>query len=93
MRDLLAAGELFEVLEHDHPAFGWYLSFDDELAHDHDDALDALVADLGGLPWVDRAHREDREVVLVAAAQPGDATVGRRLAVFLDEWFAARFAG
>lgn len=81
---LLAAGELFEVLEHDHPTFGWYLAFDDELAYAHDAALDALVADLTGLEWVARAHREDREVVLVAPARPDDATVGQLLAVFLE---------
>jgi hypothetical protein len=90
--DLLEAGELFEVLQDDHPTFGWYLVFDDELAHAHDGALDAFVADLGTLPDVAAVHREDREVVLVAAAEPGDATVGVRLAVFLDGWFRARFA-
>lgn len=91
MAGLLAAGELFEVLEHDHPEFGWYLSFDDEFAHAHDPALDALVADLAGLAWVGRAHREDREVVLVAAVDPDDAGVGRQLEEVCGSWLAARF--
>ena len=89
--DLLDAGELFEVLRHDHPTYGWYLAFDDELAHAHSDALDRLVADLSELPGVDRALREDREVVLVAAAEPADVAVGARLAAFLDGWFRAGF--
>lgn len=92
MIDLLETGDLFEVLEHDHPTYGWYLTFDDELAHAHSDALDALVADLCELPWVDRAVREDREVVLVAAANRSDVTVGARLVAFLDGRFRARFA-
>lgn len=89
--DLLETGELFEVLEHDHPTYGWYLVFDDELAHAHNDALDGLVGDLSELPGVDRAVREDREVVLVAAVDPADVRIGARLAAFLDGWFRASF--
>jgi hypothetical protein len=89
--DLLETGELFEVLEHDHATYGWYLVFDDGLARAHSEALDGLVGDLSELPGVDRAVREDREVVLVAAVDPADVTVGPRLAAFLDGWFRASF--
>jgi hypothetical protein len=90
--ELLETGELFEVLEHDHLTYGWYLVFDDELAHANSDALDGLVRDLSELPEVARAVREDREVVLVAAVKPTDATIGARLAAFLDAWFRAEFS-
>lgn len=89
--DLLEIGELFEVLEHDHPTYGWYLVFDGELAHAHNHALDGLVGDLSELPEVGRAVREDREVVLVAPVDPADVTIGARLAAFLDGWFRASF--
>jgi hypothetical protein len=88
--DLLETGELFEVLEHDHPTYGWYLAFDDEPSHAHSDALDGLDADLSELAGVDMAVRGSR-VVLVAAVEPTDATVGARLAAFLDGWFRVRF--
>jgi hypothetical protein len=88
--ELLETGELFEVLEHDHPTYGWYLVFDDEVAHAHSHALDDLVGELSELPGVDRAVREDREVVLVAAVNPADFTLRARLAAFVDGWFRAR---
>lgn len=67
-RDLLDEGNLFEVLEHDHPEFQHYVSFDDEIAHEYDDAIDRLVDEVAVLPGVSRAVREDREVLLVGGS-------------------------
>lgn len=82
--ELLGAGALFEVLDHDHPDFPFYVSFDDEVAHEYDDAIDRLVEEVIGLTLVVRAVREDREVVLVGG------TIGRpALEVWLTDWWHA----
>lgn len=63
--ELLENGDLFEVLEHDHPEFNLYVVFDDEVAHEYDEALDRIAEEVAELPDVVRAVREDREVILV----------------------------
>lgn len=78
-RELLDNGDLFEVLENDHPAFHLYVSLDDEIAHEYDDAIDRLVDELAELPDVAHAVREDREVLLVGGS------IGRTA---LDAWLA-----
>jgi hypothetical protein len=77
--ELLEDGDLFEVLEHDHPEFSLYVSFDDEIATEYDNALDRLVDEVAEVPDVVRAVREDREVILVG---------GRISAPALEEWLA-----
>lgn len=76
---LLDEGELFEVLDHDHPEFRWYISLDDEVAHEHDAAIDQLVRDLKTAPGVTAVVREDREVILVG---------GEADAAALEAWVA-----
>lgn len=75
---------VFEVSAYDHPVFRWYVSVDDEIAHDHDAALDALVAELSGSPEVGSAVREDREVLLVAGTLDRDRLIG-----LLEGWWRA----
>lgn len=87
-RDLLDEGDLFEVLEHDHPEFQHYVSFDDEIATEYDDAVDALVDALLALPEVDRAVREDREVLLVGGSISTSA-----LELWLTDWWRTQLSG
>lgn len=74
----------FEVSAYDHPEFRWYVSVDDEIAHEHDAALDQLVVELSAAAGVSRAVREDREVLLVAGSLDRD-----RLVQLLDHWWQA----
>jgi hypothetical protein len=78
----LEAGELFGVLDHDHPDFPFYVSFDDEIAHEYDDAIDRLVDEVAELPDVAHAVRDDREVLLVGGSIDGTA-----LAAWLAAWW------
>lgn len=79
---LLEEGDLFEVMEHDHPDFPLYVSFDDEIAVEYDDAVDRLTEAVVGLPGVTRAVREDREVLLV-----GGSITAPELRTWLTEWW------
>lgn len=81
---LLDDGELFEVLDHDHPDFPLYVSIDDEIANEYDDAIDRLVDEVAELPDVVHAVREDREVLLVGGRISGPA-----LEVWLADWWRA----
>jgi len=58
---------LFEVIETDFDDFDfqWEIHLDDALAGMHDDGLDELTAQLGGVDGVEEVHHEDREVWLV----------------------------
>lgn len=78
----LEAGELFEVLDHDHPDFPFYVSFDDEIANEYDDTIDRLVDEIAELRDVVHALREDREVLLV-----GGAIEGATLEAWLVAWW------
>lgn len=79
---LLEDGDLFEVIEQDHPDFSLYVSFDDEIAVEYDDAVNRLTQELEGLPDVVRAAREDREVVLV-----GGSITASSLQRWLTDWW------
>lgn len=81
----LEAGELFEVQDHDHPEFPFYVSFDDEIANEYDDAIDRLVDELTDLPDVAHTVREDREVVLVGGSIDRTA-----LEAWLAEWWRSK---
>lgn len=85
LRGLLDDGELFELLDHDHPGFNHYLVFDDDVSHEHDADLDAMVVDLARLDGVLRVVREDREVVLISS-RLDETAIGE----WLVEWWAAR---
>ncbi len=79
---LLENGDLFEVLDHDHPDFPLYVSFDDEIANEYDDAIDRLANEVAQLPDVVHAVREDREVLLVGGTIGGPA-----LEAWLADWW------
>lgn len=81
-RELLDSGDLFEVLENDHPDFSLYVSLDDEIAHEYDATLDRLVDELADAPNVVRAIREDREVILVGGTISAPA-----LEAWLANWW------
>ena len=86
--ELLDDGELFEVVDYDHPDFTWHVSFDDVVAHEHDEALDRLTDEIAARPDVVRAVREDREVILV-----GGAVGGRDLEAWIGDWWRTRLRG
>ena len=74
--------EVFEVDVYEFGDFDFEIGFEDVVAHEYSDLVDACVDALAtDLPGVTRAVREDREVILVA---------GPRLTVeALHEWLSA----
>jgi hypothetical protein len=85
LADLLDSGELFEVLDHDHPDFPWYVSIDDDVAQERGDLIDLLVNELEERPGIRSAAREEKEIILL----DGDVD-GGWLQSFLESWFRAR---
>jgi hypothetical protein len=75
----------YSVGRFDGTDFDAVISFDDVLAHDEDDRLARLVEALGREPGVDRAVREDREVILVRAPRLDEA----RLRAIVDRLWGA----
>ena len=81
-RELLERGDLFEVLDHQHPEFSLHVSFDDQIAHEYDAALDRIADEITDLPEVVTAVREDREVILV-----GGSITAAALESWLRSWW------
>lgn len=64
----VAPASVFEVVSIVQPnEFGFIVTVDEEVAHEHSDRLDRVVAAVACEVGVSRVHREDREVLLLAA--------------------------
>ena len=58
---------IFDVVPRKQGAFDVIVNVDEVVAHEHSERLDALVTAAMGEEPVERAHREDRDVLLLAA--------------------------
>lgn len=85
MADLVRSGELVDVEVTDHPEYPLYVVLDDEVCVEFDHWVDSLVRALRRAPGVDRAVREDREVLLVAGRTDPD-----QLARWIGDWWMGR---
>jgi hypothetical protein len=70
LHDMLAAGDLFEIVrDPDDADYPWQIHLDEEVANDHEGLVTAFASALADAPGVSAADHTDREVISLAGSK------------------------